>query len=171
MRRSPEVLIARLRNRKARTIGCSILSVACLGLLAMNMLVLSEMISGLIRREGGDLPISAVAGQQVLAIAGLQSITLLLALGLGVAAAALITELSGATKADLLVQLWDCVQTLERSKAVPANSRQPHGLAAPDHPAADGYRNRFVCGKQRATSNACLLRRCADGCTVKQTHR
>jgi hypothetical protein len=139
MRRSPDALVARLRNRKGRIIGYSVLSAVCLALLAGHLFLVGRMTTGLVPRQGDDLLVSVVVGQQtIVAIAFLQTMSLVLAVGLGVAGAALIGELMVCTKNDLLVHLWDRVQALEQSQATGANRRQPQGPTSPDQPAADG---------------------------------
>lgn len=133
MRRTPELLIARLRNRKGRIITYGVLSVICLGVLINHWLLLTEAITGLSLKEGDDLLLHVVAGQyMVLGIALMQTLFILLAMGLGFAAASLLNEISGCTKMDLVVELWDRVQALERSQASAAKGQPPPIRAASD---------------------------------------
>jgi hypothetical protein len=124
MRRSPEVLIARLRNKKSRIIASGIFTVVLLGLLAWYWFLLITTCQSLVPREGENLAFHVVFTQQLLVgIAFIQCISLFLALGVGLSIGMLINELSGFTKNDLLVQLWDRVQALERSQ--PADPQSP----------------------------------------------
>jgi len=124
MRGSPEVLIARLRNRKKRIVAYSIFSVVCLGLLGVHWFVLVDMCRSLVPQEGEDLALHAVLSQQVFfAAACMHATSLLLACLLGLAVGALVCEVMTFTKNDLLVELWDRVQALERSK--PPNTESP----------------------------------------------
>ena len=131
MPRSPEALVARLRNRKGRIIGYSILSVLLAIVAAGSWFVLTKAISGLLPKEGEDLFLHVVFGQQMLVgIACMQTMFFLLALGLGATVGVLIGELTTFTKQDLLVHLWDRVQALEQSQPPPANSQQPQSPPA-----------------------------------------
>lgn len=135
MRRSPEVTVSRLRNRKGRIIGYGILSVILAGMAAGHWVVLTKLITGLAPREGEDLLLHVVIGQQMLGgITCLQTILFLLALGFGATVAGLIAELTTFTKNDLLVHLWDRVQALEQLQPSPANSQQPQPPPAADKP-------------------------------------
>src|SRR5208282_4627147 len=114
MRGSPDALVARLRNRKGRMITCGILSIMFASVGAGGCFVVTKAITGLVPREGEDLLMHVVFGQQMLVgIAHMQTVVLLLALGLGATLTALIGELTTFTKNDLLVHLWDRVQALE----------------------------------------------------------
>ena len=125
MRRSPEVMVSRLRNRKDRIIVYGILSIILAGMAAGYWFVLVKMITGLTPKEGEDLLMHVVFGQQMLVgITCMQTIFFLLAMGLGATVAGLITELTMFTKSDLLVNLWDRVQALEQPQPPPANVQQ-----------------------------------------------
>jgi len=135
MRRSPEVMVSRLRNRKGRIIAYGILSIIIAGTAAGYWFVLTKMITGLAPKEGEDLLTHVVFGQQMLlGITCKQTIFFLLAMGLGAAAAGLITELTMFTKSDLLVDLWDRVQALEQPQSPPANVQQLQPPPAEDKP-------------------------------------
>jgi hypothetical protein len=124
MRRSPESLVNRLRNRKRRIVCYTILIIAGLLLLAAAGFVLVKSIGDLAFREGDDLQLHVVIGQQILVgIAFLDAMSLLLATGIGAAIAMLVGEVTSFTKDDLLVNLWDRVQALEQSE--PIDSQPP----------------------------------------------
>jgi len=133
MRRTPELLIARLRNRKGRIIAYGVLSVIFLGVLINYWLLMTDAVDSLVPKEGDDLLLHVVTGQyMVLGIALMQTLFILLAMGLGFAATSLLNEISGCTKMDLVVELWDRVQALERSQAPAAKGQQPPSRGAPD---------------------------------------
>ena len=133
MRRTPELLIARLRNRKGRIISFGVLSVICLGALINYWLLMTDAVDSLVPKEGDDLLLHVVIGQQmVVGIALMQTLLILLAMGLGFAATSLINEISGCTKMDLVVELWDRVQALERSQASAAKGQPPPSRAVAD---------------------------------------
>jgi len=123
---SPEVLVARLRNRKGRVIGYAVLSTVLAALTAAHWIMAARGMADLVPEEGKDVLVHLAVGQaMVVGIAFLQSAGLLLAAGLGATVAALITELTMFTKTDLLVRLWDRVQVLEQSVLPPASAQQP----------------------------------------------
>jgi hypothetical protein len=122
-------MVARLRNRKGRIIGWSVLSVISLGMIALNLFWLNWMLTDLLHIES-----ERMARALLFAIASLETLTLLLALGLAVAVGLLITELTVFTKSDLLVNLWDRVRALEQSQTVPANSQEPQSPASGGQP-------------------------------------
>jgi hypothetical protein len=132
-------MVARLRNRKGRIIAWSILSVVCLGGLAVQLIALNWMITDFMPKEGDELLTRAVVGQRMLRnIAFLQTVAYFVALVLATAVLFLIAELTMFTKHDLLVNLWDRVQALEQSQTVSTNSQQPQGPDVRDRPSADG---------------------------------
>jgi len=125
MRRSPEALIARLRNRKRRVLNYGVLTLICLGLLLADWSVTAKAIAALAPGEGDDPSTLFVVGQQMLVgIAFMQTMALLLALAFGAAVAALILELVGYTRDDLLVNPWDRVQLHEQRIAALAETQQ-----------------------------------------------
>ena len=116
MRRSLEALVTGLRNRKRRIVAYSILSVVFLGLAAWQWYVLSDAVRFLLPKEGEDPVSRVVMGQAMMpGIAAMIAALFLLAAVIGVMIGLLITEAAMFTKSDLLVQLWDRVQALERS--------------------------------------------------------
>jgi hypothetical protein len=127
MRRSPEVLVKRLRNRKFRIIGYSVLIIVGLCLIAWHWFVLTTLTSDLVPKEGDDLLWHAVLSQQLLpGIACLEAVLLLLGVGIGAVIALLIGEVTAFTKNDLLVNLWDRVEALEQSQRASSQSLIPN---------------------------------------------
>ncbi len=126
-------MVARLRNRKGRIIGFSVLSVLCFGTVALNLLLLNRMLTDLLHVESEHMARALLFG-----IASLETLTLFFAMGLVLAVGLLTTELMVFTKSDLLVNLWDRVRALEQSQRVPANSQESQGPVAQDQPSADG---------------------------------
>jgi hypothetical protein len=134
MVRSPETLVARLRNRKGRIVTYAILSVVLAGLTAMHWIMAARMIASLVPEEGKDLLFHVVVGQPIIVgIAFMQTAGLLMVAGFGATVGALITELTMFTKTDMLVRLWDRVQVLEQSALPLANGQHPQ-----DRPSAGG---------------------------------
>ena len=124
MRRSPEKLIARLRNRRSRIIALSVCVVVGLGVLAYGWFVLVTLYSDLVPKEADDVLLHVVMNQyMILAIANIGGSSLLVASLVGIAIGLLLTEVSGFTKNDLLANLWDRVQALERSQPANLNSQ------------------------------------------------
>jgi hypothetical protein len=116
MRRSPEKLIARLRNRKIRTIGSGVLTLVFSAMLAVNWSLLALFSSSMAIKEGEDPVLHLVIWQpMVLGISTLVGTSLFLASLVGFFAGMLLNHVTGCTKDDLLVQLWDRVEILERS--------------------------------------------------------
>jgi hypothetical protein len=125
MRRSPETFVARLRNRKRRIIVYSTLLAVCLGSLVLYWHVSTSACVNLLARETEEPAINAVLSHQlIIGIAFMQTMMLLLCVCVGVLGGTLIVNLTAFTKDDLLVQLWDRVQSLEKSHAPPASDRQ-----------------------------------------------
>jgi hypothetical protein len=116
MRTSPEKLIARLRNHKGRIIAHSILAAIFLAMLTVSWWVLLTIASDTLLLKKGEDPVFhlTVTQPMTLGIATLTSMSFLFASLVGVFGGALV-EFTGLTKDDLLVQLWDRVQALEKS--------------------------------------------------------
>jgi hypothetical protein len=129
MRRSPEVLVARLRNRKGRIIVLSILTVICIGALAFQWVMLNRMLTDLLHIESERLARVLLVG-----VVSLETAAFFLALCLAAAVAALITEFTVFTKSELLVNLWDRVRALEQSQTLPANRQEPQSPASGSQP-------------------------------------
>lgn len=133
MHRSPEALVAGLRKRKSRIVTFSILTIACGGLLAMSLYVAARGYSLLVPKEGDDLAFHVTMAVPIVpAIAFCQTMAVVYAMGLGLAAAMLIGELTSFTKNDLLVELWDRVQSLEKARSTSASQGPPQGQSHAD---------------------------------------
>jgi hypothetical protein len=124
MRRSPEALIARLRNRRSRITIYSVSLTVSSALLAASVYLLIEMVSFLAPKEGEGLALSQVAREySLVGVAVLQVMSLMLILGASLFFAMLVAEIATFTKNDLLLDLSDRVQALERSQS--ANPEPP----------------------------------------------
>jgi len=138
MRRSPEALIAGLRNRKRRIVTYSVLAVIFLGLAAIALFVASRAYAGLVPREGEKLVFRAALDHLMLVgIARMQTIAIVFAIAFGLAGAALLIEIMEFTRSDLLVYLWDRVQALEKAQATATNTGQSQAPASPNQPSSD----------------------------------
>ncbi|MBN1395671.1 MAG: hypothetical protein JW959_11660 [Pirellulales bacterium] len=117
MKRSPEKMIARLRNRKSRIIASMILSMLLLMLLSWQWYVVECIWKDSLFMEHEDL-LFHVAIQQMLFIPASTLIaqSMLVAALLGLAVGSLFVNLFAYSKDDLLVNLWDRLQALEKSK-------------------------------------------------------
>ena len=115
--RSAEALVAHLRKRKRRIIGHIVCLVVSLGMLAVFGWLIFDLYHRIVPKNEADLAIvHLVQLQQVtVAIAFIQSMMLLFALGFGYATGMLLNELTTFTKDELLVNLWDRVNLLEKS--------------------------------------------------------
>jgi hypothetical protein len=127
-------LVSRLRNRKRRIVTYSIVVVVLLGGLSIQWFKLAMMWSFLTPKEGGDLLLHvAMCQPMVVWMATACASTLVLAMVCTYFVVELITEIFGVTRNDLLVQMWDRLQALERSQTTPANLQQsqPQGASPP----------------------------------------
>jgi len=129
MRRSPEVLVARLRNRRGRVVTHSILAVVFLALAAWHLFVATCLYSDLIPKADEDAAAirALLAPQFAVATGFVLMIAFFLALMFAHNVGMLITIATGTTQDDLLVSLWDRVQALESGLPTPANGPQPRG--------------------------------------------
>ena len=133
MKRSPEVLIARMRKRKRRIVGLAMLLVILVCGLVWNYWMFALLCQDLVPKEGDDLATHAIMSQSLLfGVAILHSMIMVLAAFVGLAAGALITELFMFTKTDLLLQLWDRVQLLERSHQATTSIGKLSNPTSPD---------------------------------------
>lgn len=130
MRRSPEVYVAGLRRRKRRVVQWLVVAVTFGGPLVVNLYGAVNGYSLL--RDG--LAIQPAIVEILALVTFLQTMAIFCAVGLGLAVAMFIIELTQFTKNDLLVELWDRVQALEESRPAPANNGRPPSPPATDQP-------------------------------------
>jgi hypothetical protein len=136
MRRSrealSEALVSHLRNRKRRIVTYSIFVILLLGGLAIQCFKLTMMWSFLAPKEGDDLLWHVAMCQPIVVwMATACASTLVLAMVCTYAVVKLIADIFGVTtRDDLLVQIWDRLQALERSQTTPANPQQPQPQGA-----------------------------------------
>jgi hypothetical protein len=127
MRRSPEALVSRLRNRRGRIITYSILAVISLALAAMQWFLAMCLYSDLIPK--GDEDATAIrallAPQFAVSTAVVLMVAFFFCLLFAQNIVMLIVEATGYTRNDLLVELWDRVQALESGRPGPASGTQP----------------------------------------------
>jgi hypothetical protein len=124
MQRSPEALVAKLRNKKSRIILYSILSLLFLGSLVFYLCVLSHASQSLIPKEGEEPTVhNYLLPVMLQLISALITMSMLIAAGLGISIGSLYVEFTSFTKNELLVQLWDRVQELEKTQQSLAKSQ------------------------------------------------
>jgi hypothetical protein len=132
MRKSPEVLISRLRNRKKRIVVDSVQTVACLAAVAVIWYFINSMAASLVPRDVEDPSLELARFQYVLAISlpliGLLFLMMLFcAAFLGFSVSELIRAITGFSNSDLLVELWDRVRALESGRPGPPSGPPPQG--------------------------------------------
>jgi hypothetical protein len=126
MRRSAELLVARLRNRRKRIVVDSILTVASLAAIAVIWYFINRLAASLVPREVGDPSLELARLQYVLAISlplfGLLYLMMLFCAALlGFSVSELVRAIAGFSNCDLLVNLWDRVQALESGRPAAAS--------------------------------------------------
>lgn len=133
MRRTPEALIDRLRNRKNRIVAFSICAVLCLSLFIFSLWVFVKASNSLTLTDGQDIVLHVAIMRVTVPLLVYTQMAVLIAGAVACVFAGLaVTEVTTFTKNDLLVNLWDRVEVLEQRLAAASSARSQ------DSPSAGG---------------------------------
>jgi hypothetical protein len=125
MRLSPEKLIARMRNKKIRIINGIILLIVFLFLITLYWIIGLKFWEHVKDYSEKDDLHHFFSHLSLLYLSRIYVTTILLSLFIGFLISFLIGLLFTYTKEDLLVELWDRVQTLEKARQDAANNQKP----------------------------------------------